>query len=214
MVSVVAVPQEGTAPIVAGLSPDDAARVLSALAFVAPLYAGKPIPSGQDALQFVQGVVSVLTALNVDAETRIAGLLFELHALDLDAAATIEDQFGKDIGDLVAGVRQLMRFHSLTFHHPQEVLRGKNAAQQAAAQVETLRKMLLAMASDMRARPLISTRRWPTASASGSSSGSWRICLSASSSLSPTSASPRCWKKSASSARSLSLPPSTACARS
>jgi GTP pyrophosphokinase len=150
MVSVVAVPQEGTAPIVAGLSPDDAARVLSALAFVAPLYAGKPIPSGQDALQFVQGVVSVLTALNVDAETRIAGLLFELHALDLDAAATIEDQFGKDIGDLVAGVRQLMRFHSLTFHHPQEVLRGKNAAQQAAAQVETLRKMLLAMASDMR----------------------------------------------------------------
>ncbi|WP_050476739.1 RelA/SpoT family protein [Herbaspirillum rhizosphaerae] len=150
MVSVVAVPQEGSAPIVAGLSPEDAARVLSALAFVEPLYAGKPIPSGQDALQFVQGVVSVLTALNVDAETRIAGLLFELHVLDLDAAALIEERFGKDITDLVAGVRQLMRFHSLTFQHPQEVLRGKNAAQQAAAQVETLRKMLLAMASDMR----------------------------------------------------------------
>ncbi len=150
MVSVVAVSQEGSAPIVAGLSPEDSARVLSALAFVEPLYAGKPIPSGQDALQFVQGVVSVLTALNVDAETRIAGLLFELHVLDLDAAATIEERFGKDIADLVAGVRQLMRFHGLTFQHPQEVLRGKNAAQQAAAQVETLRKMLLAMATDMR----------------------------------------------------------------
>src|SRR5206468_10910191 len=32
----------------------------------------------------------------------------------------------------------------------QSVGRGKNAAQQAVAQVETLRKMLLAMASDMR----------------------------------------------------------------
>src|SRR5450830_151575 len=150
MVSVVAVPQEGTAPILAGLSPEDSARVLSALAFVEPIYVGKPIPSGQDALQFVLGVVSVLTALNVDAETRIAGLLFELHVIDLDAAAIIEERFGKDITDLVAGVRQLMRFHGLTFQQPQEVMRGKNAAQQAAAQVETLRKMLLAMATDMR----------------------------------------------------------------
>ena len=42
-----------------------------------------------------------------------------------------------------------MRLHESTFSQ-QEVLRGKNAAQQAAAQLETLRKMLLAMASDMR----------------------------------------------------------------
>jgi len=150
MVSVVAVQQEGNASIVAGLSPEDSARVLEALAFVEPIYRGKPITSGQDALAFVQGVAGVLTALNVDAETRIAGLLFELHILDLDVAATIEERYGKDIADLVAGVRQLMRFHGLTFQHPQEVLRGKNAAQQAAAQIETLRKMLLAMATDMR----------------------------------------------------------------
>ncbi|WP_034291997.1 bifunctional (p)ppGpp synthetase/guanosine-3',5'-bis(diphosphate) 3'-pyrophosphohydrolase [Herbaspirillum sp. RV1423] len=150
MVSVVAVQQEGNASIVSGLSPEDSARVLDALAFVEPIYSGKPIPSGQDALQFVQGVVGVLTALNADAETRIAGLLFELHVINLDVAAMIEERFGKEISDLVAGVRQLMRFHGLTFQQPQEVLRGKNAAQQAAAQVETLRKMLLAMASDMR----------------------------------------------------------------
>jgi len=150
MVSVVAVQQEGSASIVAGLSPEDSARVLEALAFVEPIYRGKPITSGQDALAFVEGVAGVLTALNVDAETRIAGLLFELHLLDLDVAATIEERYGKDIADLVAGVRQLMRFHGLTFQQPQEVLRGKNAAQQAAAQIETLRKMLLAMATDMR----------------------------------------------------------------
>jgi len=98
----------------------------------------------------VQGVVTVLASLNADAETRIAGLLFELHVIAPDAVDDIETNFGREIADLVAGVRQLMRFHALTFQQPQEVLRGKNAAQQAAAQIETLRKMLLAMASDMR----------------------------------------------------------------
>jgi GTP pyrophosphokinase len=150
MVSVVAVSQEGVPSIVAGLGPEDSARVLQAQAFVEPIYRGKPVPSGQEVLPFVQGVVDVLAALNVDAETRIAGLLFELYIVDLDIAATIEERFGKDIADLVAGVRQLMRFHGLSLQQPKEVMRGKNAVQQAAAQVETLRKMLLAMATDMR----------------------------------------------------------------
>ena len=150
MVSVVAVSQEGYSALVAGLSPVDTARVLEARAFVAPFYRDKTIPSGQDAQEFVEGVVTVLASLNVDAETRIAGLLFELYLVNVNIAATIEECFGKDIADLVAGVRQLMRFHGLTFQQPQEIMRGKNAAQQAAAQVETLRKMLLAMASDMR----------------------------------------------------------------
>lgn len=51
---------EGAAAIVAGLSAEDSARVSAALALVEPMYAGKPIPSGQDAWQFVQGVVTVL----------------------------------------------------------------------------------------------------------------------------------------------------------
>lgn len=150
MVSVVALPQEARDSISAGLSPADSARVLEALAFVGPLYHGKLIPSGQDVLQFAQNTAGVLAGLDADAETRIAALLFELSVVAVDVAATIEARFGKEIADLVTGVRQLMRFHGLTFQQPQEVMRGKNAAQQAAAQVETLRKMLLAMASDMR----------------------------------------------------------------
>lgn len=150
MVSVVSAQQEVRAAIVAGLSPEESARVLEALDLVAPLYRGKLIPSGQDALAFVQSMSTVLAGLNTDAETRIAGLLFELSIVAADVAETIEARYGKDIAILVGGVRQLMRFHGLTFQQPQEVMRGKNAAQQAAAQVETLRKMLLAMASDMR----------------------------------------------------------------
>ncbi|MBB3211116.1 GTP pyrophosphokinase [Herbaspirillum sp. Sphag1AN] len=150
MVSVVAASQEVVDSLIAGLSPEDSARVIEARAFVAPIYRNKSIATGQDALAFAEEVVTVLASLNVDAETRIAGLLFELYVINLDIAGTIEDCFGKDIADLVAGVRQLMRFHGMTFAYPQEVMRGKNAAQHAAAQVETLRKMLLAMASDMR----------------------------------------------------------------
>ncbi len=150
MVSVVANEEERSAALVTGLIAEDRARVLKALAQVEPIYAGKIIPSGQDALQFVCGVVSILAALNVDAETRIAGLLFELHILAPLEDIRIEERYGKEISDLVDGVRQLMRFHSLTFPQPQEVLRGKNSGQRAAAQAETLRKMLLAMASDMR----------------------------------------------------------------
>jgi GTP pyrophosphokinase len=50
---------------------------------------------------------------------------------------------------MVRGVHQLIRLRDLTAVQA-PVGRGKNAAQEAMAQVETLRKMLLAMASDMR----------------------------------------------------------------
>lgn len=151
MVSVATIQGDGLAAITAGLGVEDAQRVEKALADVEALYADKQIGSGQNALQFVISVVTVLAALNVDAATRIAGLLFEIHALHPERDEKLEERYGKEVADMVAGVRQLMRFHSMTFHTPQqEVLRGKNAAQQAAAQVETLRKMLLAMASDMR----------------------------------------------------------------
>uniref|UniRef100_UPI000473589A RelA/SpoT family protein n=1 Tax=Herminiimonas sp. CN TaxID=1349818 RepID=UPI000473589A len=149
MVSVVASQNDISRQLTAGLSAEDSARVLDAFAFVCPLYDGKTIPTGQPALEFVKGVATTLAALKVDAETIIAGLLFELPALDPAAAENIEAGFGKDVGNLVTGIRQLMRLRELT-SGVQPIGRGKNAAQQAAAQIEALRKMLLSMASDMR----------------------------------------------------------------
>ena len=133
----------------AGLSAHDAARVLAVHAFVAPAYAGRNVVTGQDALAFSEGVASTLASLKTDADTRIAGLLFELPVLEPIMAKQIEALFGKEAADLVDGVRQLMRLHELTFGQA-EVTRGKDAAQQAAAQLEVVRKMLLAMATDMR----------------------------------------------------------------
>jgi GTP pyrophosphokinase len=133
------------------LSAEDEARIQNAIAFVKPLYANKQVVTGQDALEFSLACAIVLAQLKTDIDTRIAALLFQLPVLDPQAAEKIELHFGKEIADLVTGIRQLMRLHELTFsHQDQGAVRGKNAAQQASAQLETLRKMLLAMATDMR----------------------------------------------------------------
>jgi GTP pyrophosphokinase len=147
--------------------------------------------------------------LRSDAETRIAGLLFELCLVEplprRKARGTLRQ------GSRGHGARRAPADPPARPDRGQQapVGRGKNAAQQAMAQVETLRKMLLAMASDMRvvlvrlascvttlryfaekkrfdeltrnygAKCWTCTRRWPTASASSSSSGSWKTCRSA-----------------------------------
>lgn len=133
----------------AGLSESDCARMEQALEFVAPVYEGNTVVAGQPALNFSLSVACIVASLTSDVETRLAGLMFEVATINMPLTEKIESQFGKDVSDLVAGVHKLIRMRQLTLGQ-QEVGRGKNAAQQALAQIETLRKMLLAMASDMR----------------------------------------------------------------
>jgi GTP pyrophosphokinase len=149
MVSTVVPHTDTSIQLVSGLSPEDGARVMEAHAFVKPIYSGKPVITEQNAFDFSEGVAIVLASLNTDADTRIAGLLFELPIIDPSIASVIEERFGKDVADLVGGIRQLMRLHEQTFGQRQAV-RGKNLPQHAAEQLETLRKMLLAIAVDMR----------------------------------------------------------------
>ena len=152
MVSISTASDEASVQMVAGLSEADAKRVLDALEFVRPLYSGNPVATGQDAFVFSESVGVTLASLKTDAETRIAGLLFELPIIDDKAAEQIEERFGAEIAGLVDHIRQLMRLHEMTFGQHKAVFdrTDKASSQQATAQVETLRKMLLAMASDMR----------------------------------------------------------------
>ncbi|MYN04918.1 RelA/SpoT family protein [Pseudoduganella sp. DS3] len=150
MVSIAALNSATTDQLVQGLSADDGARVLAALDHASEAYAGRTTGHGQDALEFVIGVASTLAILRTDAETRIAALMFELTLLDADTAPSIEPRYGKEVNDLVTGVRQLIRLRELTLASSGSAARTKTAAQQAVAQVESLRKMLLAMATDMR----------------------------------------------------------------
>ncbi len=138
-----------TSQLVQGLSAEDGARVEAALAYAGEAYAGKTCASGQNAFDFAIGVAGTLAFLRTDAETRIAGMLFELTVLDPQAVTGLEGRVGKEATDLVTGVRQLIRLRDMTVGK-ETAGRGKSGAQRAVAQVETLRKMLLAMASDMR----------------------------------------------------------------
>ena len=151
MVSIAAPGSATSDQLVHGLGPDDAALVLAALDFVAEAYGDKMCSIGQNAFDFSVGVATTLAVLRSDAETRIAGLTFQLTLIDPVQAGNIELRFGKQVYDLATGVRQLIRLRALTQQGlPGSNGRGKNAAQQTMAQIETLRKMLLAMASDMR----------------------------------------------------------------
>ena len=148
MVSIVALGDAAT-QVVHGLGPDDCARVKAALDFAAASYGERLAATGQSAFEFSLGVAGTLALLRSDAETRIAGLLFELAIVEPGVTEALEERFGKEVADMVRGVHQLIRLRDLTAAQA-PVGRGKNAAQEAMAQVETLRKMLLAMASDMR----------------------------------------------------------------
>ena len=132
-----------------GLTAAESERVMVALEFVTPFYINRNVVTEQNALQFVLGVVSTLAMLKSDVDTRIAGLLFELPELNPLAAEQIETRFGQEIGILVTGIRRLMRLREtmLTQH---DIGRGKDEAEKTASQMETLRKMVLAMATDMR----------------------------------------------------------------
>lgn len=137
------------AQLVEGLSAADAERVKQALEFVTPYYENHAIITEQNALQFAVGVASTLAMLKTDVDTRIAALLFELTEANPLAAEKIEARFGKEISELVAGVRRLLRLREATLTQ-HDVGRGKDEAERTASQMEVLRKMVLAMANDMR----------------------------------------------------------------
>ncbi|XYJ12431.1 RelA/SpoT family protein [Telluria sp. B2] len=140
---------DATTQLIQGLSPEECARVQHALDYAAAAYGERAIASGQNAFEFSLGVAGTLAYLRSDVETRIAGLLFELAMFEPELVETLERLFGAEVATQVRGVQQLIRLRDLTVGQP-AVGRGKNAAQEAAAHIETLRKMLLAMASDMR----------------------------------------------------------------
>ncbi|MFM8465849.1 MAG: RelA/SpoT family protein, partial [Burkholderiaceae bacterium] len=129
-----------------GLREEDAARLRAAIEFVRAPYADKQVPTGQDALAFSRGVVAALVSLKADADARIAGMLFELVALAPQQVVEIEPRFGKEVADMVTGIRQLMRLHEGMFARKE----SDRAKSSAASQLESLRKMTLAMATDMR----------------------------------------------------------------
>jgi len=111
------------------------ALVEKAYAFAYQAHTGQRRESGESYITHPLGVAMILAELGLDLTTIIAGLL---HDVVEDTAVTLEEIkeiFGEEIATLVDGVTKLSR---LDFASKEE------------QQAETLRKMFIAMAEDIR----------------------------------------------------------------
>ncbi|MEI2417252.1 bifunctional (p)ppGpp synthetase/guanosine-3',5'-bis(diphosphate) 3'-pyrophosphohydrolase [Orrella sp. JC864] len=132
----------------AGLDPAGADLLRRACAWVAPQLEGACSPTGEALAEHAAGVVRILAGLRTDTATRAAAVLATLP-VDLSAPvpALREDpiarQFGLELGKLVQGSRALVRLGAAA-------RQSSDSAADSGAQKEMLRKMLLAMAADLR----------------------------------------------------------------
>ena len=117
------------------LKPDDIALVEKAYQFSKSAHAGQFRKSGDPYISHPIAVAKLLAKWHLDAQALMAALL---HDVVEDTPATkqqVSEQFGKPVAELVDGVSKLDRIEFQTEAH---------------AQAENFRKMLLAMARDVR----------------------------------------------------------------
>ena len=134
---------------IAAREPAAAASTLrEVMAFVAPRYAEHTLASGEAVLAHVMGAVPLLGDLHLGHEAIAAELLWpllEFDALDAAATRTMRERCGGTIVELAEGVQRMSAIGALSSRRTQNL---KPEAQ--AAQLEALRKMLLAMVQDVR----------------------------------------------------------------
>ncbi|ENO87909.1 RelA/SpoT family protein [Thauera linaloolentis] len=149
MVSVThAISQGDTAPpvdlLAAGLTAEERGKIESALEWISELYEGKVLGTGESAWTHAIGTALIAASLRLDADTRIAALLFAVWDEVEDPAEEIESRFDTDICCLVRGLHKLNGLRVLTR------MTATATAPEIRAQTEVLRKMLLAMVEDIR----------------------------------------------------------------
>ena len=138
-------PEPALDPIAAGLPEADAVRLRRAYALALTIYADKRLGTGEPALEHALGAATSLAALRLDAETRIAGLLFAAPQYLPDSQDQLVAGFGPAVAGLVAGIAKLNRLRVVT-----RALAGQENGAAHSSQAEVLRKMLLAMVEDIR----------------------------------------------------------------
>lgn len=101
--------------------------------------------AGETALSHARGMADVVLALDLDHESVAAVLLVPLLSAQPQAAREIREKFGSTIAELAEGVVRMGEIRALS---NRAVAPARPEAR--AAQLEALRKMLLAMVQDVR----------------------------------------------------------------
>ena len=117
------------------MSPAAIDNIMEAYRFGASAHEGQKRVSGAPYISHPVAVATILAEQRMDAQTIIAAILHDVIEDTATEKAQLEEQFGEEVADLVDGVSKL---DQLKFHSRQQ------------AQAESFRKMLLAMAEDIR----------------------------------------------------------------
>jgi GTP pyrophosphokinase len=133
------------AEVRARLSEGDAEVIAQAIALAAPACASRTLATGESALARALAVAGTLLQLRLDPETLAAALVFRALEVVPDLAARCRERLGDTVASLAEGVIRMAQVGALS-GRPQS---GQRPAEQAA-QLEALRKMLLAMVQDVR----------------------------------------------------------------
>ena len=116
-------------------SASDSERIMAAYELAEAAHNGQMRDSGEPYISHPLEVANILTSLQIDDTTIIAGLLHDVVEDTTISAEAIEEKFGHDTCMLVKGVTKLSKLEFRTRHD---------------AQAENLRKMFMAMSSDIR----------------------------------------------------------------
>ncbi|MFL6712570.1 MAG: RelA/SpoT family protein [Sulfurifustis sp.] len=117
------------------LEPKDIGEIRAAYRFGAQAHEGQRRVSGEPYIYHPLEVAHILASMHMDAKSIIAAILHDVIEDTKTAKEGIAEAFGKDVAELVDGVSKITR---IEFQSQEE------------AQAENFRKMLLAMASDIR----------------------------------------------------------------
>jgi GTP pyrophosphokinase len=121
------------------LPPEKMTLVKAAYDFASKAHEGQMRKSGDPYLEHPLQTATMLAELQLDAATLIAALLHDVTEDAGVSPATIESKFGREVAKLVDGTTKLSKLSWRA-----------NSAQKMETQAQNLRKMLIAMAEDLR----------------------------------------------------------------
>ena len=127
-------------------APAEVEVIRNACELAGPLYAGQAELTGTPLLLHALGAAAILAGMHLDHETIAAAILHAVPEYLDDWQERIERDFGVNVKMLVDGIsrmEQIEQFSEMPGLH-------KKNRDEAAQQIESLRKMLLAMVEDIR----------------------------------------------------------------
>jgi len=127
-------------------APAEVEVIRDACELAGPLYSDQVELTGTPLLRHALGAAAILAGMNMDHETIAAAILHAVPGYLDDWQEIIEKDFGGNVKMLVEGISRMEHIRQFS-EMPSE---GKNKKDDAAQQIESLRKMLLAMVQDIR----------------------------------------------------------------